>query len=85
MYLVHRRDQLRASKIMQQRALEDPKIEIVWNHVPDEVLGNDQEGVTAVRLKSTQDGSTREVAVRRHVPGDRPHPEHGLPERANWR
>lgn len=59
-YLVHRRDQLRASKIMQQRAFQDPKLEVVWNHQLDEVLGNDQHGVTAVRLKSTQTGETHD-------------------------
>jgi thioredoxin reductase (NADPH) len=62
-YLVHRRDQLRASKIMQQRALTHEKIELVWNHVPAEVLGNDRDGVTGVRLRSTADGSTRELAA----------------------
>jgi thioredoxin reductase (NADPH) len=62
-YLVHRRDQLRASKIMQQRATDSPKIEILWNSVVDEVLGNDADGVTGVRLKSTVDGNTREVEV----------------------
>jgi thioredoxin reductase (NADPH) len=62
-YLVHRRDQLRASKIMQQRALNNPKIEMVWNSVVDEVLGTDKEGVTGVRLKSTVDGgSSRDIA-----------------------
>ncbi len=60
-YLVHRRDELRASKIMQQRVLEHSKIEVVWNHVIDEVLGNDEEGVTAVRVKSTKDDSTKEL------------------------
>lgn len=60
-YLVHRRDQLRASKILQQRVLDNDKVEILWNSVVDEVLGNDQDGVTGVRLKSTQDGSLREV------------------------
>jgi thioredoxin reductase (NADPH) len=60
-YLVHRRDELRASKIMQQRALDNPKIEIVWNHVVDEVLGNDTDGVTGVRIRSTLDGSSREL------------------------
>src|SRR5439155_1947803 len=39
-YLVHRRDQLRASKIMQQRALSNPKITMKWNRALDEVLGN---------------------------------------------
>ena len=62
-YMVHRRDELRASKIMAQRAMDNPKIEIVWSHVVDEVLGNDQDGVTGVRLKSTLDGSTREVEI----------------------
>ena len=52
-YMVHRRDQLRASKIMATRAMDNPKIEILWNRVLDEVLGNDADGVTGVRLKST--------------------------------
>ena len=60
-HLVHRRDQLRASQIMQERAMEDPKIDIVWNHTVDEVLGSDADGVTAVRLKSTVDDSSREL------------------------
>ncbi len=60
-YMVHRRDELRASKIMSQRAMDNDKIEIVWSHVPDEILGNDNDGVTAVRLKSTKDGSTKEL------------------------
>ena len=60
-YLVHRRDHLRASKIMQQRAFDNEKIEIVWNHVVDQVLGNDGDGVTAVRISSTIDQSTREL------------------------
>lgn len=64
-YLVHRRDQLRASKIMQQRALSNEKIEVVWNHVVDEVLGDDQQGVTGVRLSSTTEtGATKEVEAR---------------------
>jgi len=52
-YLVHRRDELRASKIMARRAMDNPKIEILWNRVLDEVLGNEADGVTGVRLKST--------------------------------
>lgn len=62
-YLVHRRDQFRASKIMQQRALSHAKIEVVWNHVPAEVLGNDKEGVTGVRLKNTGDGTLRDLTA----------------------
>lgn len=60
-YLVHRRDQLRASKIMQDRVLSNPKVEMKWNSVVAEVLGNDKEGVTGVRLKSTTNGKTEEL------------------------
>jgi thioredoxin reductase (NADPH) len=52
-YLVHRRDAFRASKIMQDRVLENPKIEVKWNREVDEVLGKDF--VTGVNLKSTVD------------------------------
>ena len=48
--MVHRRDKLRASKIMQERALTNSKIKMEWNQTLDEVLGNDKEGVTGVRL-----------------------------------
>ncbi len=60
-YMIHRRDQLRASKIMVERAENDPKIEIVWNSHVDEVLGNPKDGVTAVRIKSTVDEKPREL------------------------
>lgn len=60
-YLVHRRDKLRASQIMQQRALSNPKIEPKWNRMLDEVLGTDGDGVTGVRLKSTVDGTAEEL------------------------
>ena len=59
-YLVHRREELRASKIMAQRAIDNPKIDIQWNSQVDEVLGNETDGVTGVRLKSTIDGSARD-------------------------
>lgn len=59
-YLIHRRDELRASKIMAQRAIDNPKIDIQWNSTVDEILGNDQDGVTGVRLRSTVDDSTRD-------------------------
>ena len=61
-YLIHRRDELRASKIMDAKARTNPKIELVWNSVVDEVLG-DGKAVTGLRLKSTMDGSTRELPV----------------------
>jgi thioredoxin reductase (NADPH) len=60
-HLVHRREELRASKIMQKRALENPKIKPHWNRVVDEVFGNDKEGVTGVRLKSTGDSAIEEI------------------------
>jgi len=52
-YMIHRRDELRASKIMAKRAMDNPKIEVLWNRTVGEVLGNDTDGVTAVLLKST--------------------------------
>jgi thioredoxin reductase (NADPH) len=64
-YVVHRRNELRASKIMQQRGLENPKIEFVWNAVIEEILGQSEphKKVTGVRLKDTQTGETREMAI----------------------
>lgn len=61
-YMVVRRDQLRASKIMAERAQSNPKIEILWNREVDEVLG-DGNRVTGIRLKSTVDGSTDEKEI----------------------
>jgi thioredoxin reductase (NADPH) len=52
-HMVHRRDALRASKIMAQRAEQNKKIDLVWNHVLSEVLGDDTAGVTGVVLDST--------------------------------
>jgi thioredoxin reductase (NADPH) len=62
-YLVHRRDKLRASQIMQDRALGNPKIVMKWNRALDEVLGTDEDGVTGVRLKSTVDRQVEEMEV----------------------
>ena len=64
-YLVHRRDTLRAEKIMQDKLfakIQAGKIEPVWHHVVDEVLG-DEAGVTGMRVKSTQDGSIRDLPI----------------------
>lgn len=60
-YLVHRRDELRAEKILQDRLFARENIEPVWNHNLEEVLGNDM-GVTGARLAATA-GGTRELAV----------------------
>ena len=60
-YLVVRRHELRASKIMQERALSNPKIEILWNTVVDQLVGTDQlEGVV---LRDTVSGDTRDLGV----------------------
>jgi thioredoxin reductase (NADPH) len=61
--VVHRRDELRASKIMQERAFSNPKVEFAWNSVVDEVLGTTDGGVQGVRLKDTQTGETRDLAT----------------------
>ena len=58
--VVHRRDELRASKIMQQRAMDNPKVEFQWNAVITEILGSQDGGVTGVLLKDTQTGEVRE-------------------------
>ncbi|MBL3673569.1 thioredoxin-disulfide reductase [Paracoccus sp. KCTC 42845] len=60
--LVHRRDSLRAEKILQQRLFKNPKVEVIWNHALTEVQGTDTPaGVTGAVLTSTVDGSTRTV------------------------
>ncbi|MEO0325969.1 MAG: thioredoxin-disulfide reductase [Myxococcota bacterium] len=61
-YVVHRRDELRASKIMQDRALANPKIEFVWSH---ELVRADGDGslLDRIAVKSTKDGSEKEIEV----------------------
>ncbi len=59
-YIVHRRDAFRASQIMAGRVLANEKIDVKWNTVVDEVLGNDKDGVTGVRLRSTQNENETE-------------------------
>ncbi len=60
--LVHRRDSLRAEKILQDRLFANPKIEMVWNSQLDTVLGDeDPLGVTGVRLADTATGATRDI------------------------
>ena len=64
-YLVHRRDKLRSEKILQDKLFakaQAGKIEIIWNHSVDEVLGDDS-GVTGMRIRSVNDNSTREIDV----------------------
>ncbi len=57
-YIVHRRESFRASKIMADRAMNNPKIEVLWNTVVDEILGENQ--VEALRLKNLQSGESYE-------------------------
>lgn len=62
-YIIHRRDAFRASKIMADRALANPKIEVVWNSVVTEVLDVAKKEVTGVRLKNVQTGEESELPV----------------------
>ncbi|MAZ75762.1 MAG: thioredoxin-disulfide reductase [Micavibrio sp.] len=66
--LIHRRNELRAERIMQERLFKHPKIEILWDSTVDEILGvemgqGDAPGVTGLRIKSTKDGSPSEIDV----------------------
>jgi len=60
-HVVHRRDKFRASKIMGERVVNHPKIIVEWNAVVDEILGNDDDGVTGVRLRDTVSGEMRDL------------------------
>ncbi len=63
-YVVHRRDSFKSEKILQDRLFKNPKIEVIWNHALDEVLGSESpKSVTGARLKNTVDGSTREMPI----------------------
>jgi thioredoxin reductase (NADPH) len=59
--IVHRRDAFRASKIMQDRVLENPKIDVVWNSVVTEIVG--EGAVTGVKLRDVSTGDVREMAT----------------------
>lgn len=61
-YLIHRRDHFRASKIMVDRALKNPKIEVLYNTEVIEVLG-DGKGMTGAKLKGTVDGAVKELPI----------------------
>ncbi|MCC6611743.1 MAG: thioredoxin-disulfide reductase [Burkholderiales bacterium] len=60
--LVHRRDKLRAEKIMQEKLFARQNVAIKWNHVLDEVLGDDK-GVTGIRIRHAESGATEAIAV----------------------
>ena len=61
-YLIVRRDELRASKPMQHRVMNTENIEIIWNHLPEEITG-DGKVVTGARLKNTKTGDTKNIEV----------------------
>jgi thioredoxin reductase (NADPH) len=77
-YLVHRRDSLRASRIMAERATSHEKIEMVWNAVPVAIHGTPEAGVHSLEVASTTDGSTRTLPVKGvfiaigHLPNTKP-------------
>jgi thioredoxin reductase (NADPH) len=62
-YLVHRRDRLRASQILQDRAMQNEKIAFIWDTVVEEIIGNEATGVTAARLRNVKTRAEEELAV----------------------
>ncbi len=62
--VVHRRDSFRAERIMQDRLFANPKVEVIWNSVLDEVTGDTQPpGVSGARIRNVETGQTRDLAV----------------------
>ena len=61
--LIHRRDQLRASKIMQDRARKNPKVEFIWDSAIDEIYGEPIKGVSGIRLKNLRTGKQSEFST----------------------
>jgi thioredoxin reductase (NADPH) len=62
-FLVHRRDRLRASQILQDRAMKNAKIAFIWDTVVDEISGDQQTGVSAARLRNVNTGAEEELPV----------------------
>lgn len=62
-YQIVRRDELRASKAMQHRVLSNPKIEMVWNSVTQEIVGNDMDGVIGADVKNVKTGEIRRLDI----------------------
>src|SRR5690606_30372870 len=62
--IVHRRDSFRGEKILQERVFKHPKIQVIWDHVLEEVLGTEEPlGVTAARIKHVKTGATQDIAL----------------------
>jgi thioredoxin reductase (NADPH) len=62
-YLVHRRDRLRASQVLQDRAMKNDKVAFIWDTVVDEILGDEDKGVTATRLRNVKTGAEEALPV----------------------
>jgi thioredoxin reductase (NADPH) len=62
-YVIHRRDRLRASQILQERAMKNDKIAFIWDTVVEEIKGDQQNGVTAARLRNVKTGVEEELPV----------------------
>jgi thioredoxin reductase (NADPH) len=62
-YLVHRRDELRASKILQKRLFENPKIEVIWDTVVDEAVGSPEAGLTHLRIRNLRTDKAADLAA----------------------
>jgi thioredoxin reductase (NADPH) len=62
-YVIHRRDSFRASKILQERLFANPKIEVIWNAVTEEVIGDEQGLVKAIRVRDILTEEVRDVAA----------------------
>ena len=61
--IIHRREEFRASKIMAKRALDHPKIEVIWNSVVEDIEGTQEEGIQALKLKDTKTGEIRRMPI----------------------
>ena len=62
-YLIHRRNELRASKSMQHRVLSNPKIEMLWDSTTKEICGNDLDGVTGADIQNVKTGEIRHIDI----------------------
>ncbi len=62
-YQIVRRDELRASKAMQHRVLDNPKIEVLWNSVTQEIIGSDMDGVTGADIKNVKTGEVKRLDI----------------------
>ena len=58
-YVIHRRDKFRAAKVLQDRVFAHEKIEVIWDHVVTEVLGDEDSGVTGIRIKNVKTGEEK--------------------------